>query len=304
MKLASCLVAITFLSLPVSRGLASEAALDCRSAVETFSAGIEAGAGDTLVLFLDALRTNPGCRRNLLIAAIDKSRRDPAMVEKLIFIARQEFPTEATLLAEAALYAAPEHRDLVRAAFFADEATMEAVLAGPEEPELVELPREAQQLDENIREAIARMTAKVEGKLWPEQKLSGKPLTFRHPDAVKVKEAGPFVDEASLLNGLPIDVEDERRATAKNLRINDHWEPSDRIHLDESKFRQPLEARKREIAPAGAIGIPKRPMLKRSGVYYIPPAKGDYRSTFGDDGSGPRPSLVIRAAPETETLVR
>jgi len=102
---------------------------------------------------------------------------------------------------------APEYGDVIREAFFVEEAEMEIELAeattpkipGPEGPvefaspmeasmrivavkeidsaveaatkssidlqsALVELPEEAQQLDEDIREAIARMTAKVEGK--------------------------------------------------------------------------------------------------------------------------------------------
>jgi len=311
MKLAICLTA-TFLVVcspaPLS---ASESATDCNTAVATFRAGLESQPHDSLVLFLDALQTNPGCRRDLLGEALEFSKKKPEQVEKMIFIARQEFPDDLTSFAEVALESVPEHAMVIREAFFADEDTMTAKLNPAAEDTgsaLVTLPAEARELDSEIREAIARVTARVEGKLWPEQEVSGEPVAFRKPDEVRTSTTDQEVIEASLENAIPFDRMDERIADADPVILAD--EPSfelEKIHLDESKFtqgkadsREAREARKKEIAPAGQAVVPNRPRLARSRVYYIPPAKGDYRSTIDQDNQQ-RPPLVIRSMPASPT---
>ena len=284
-----------------SRVVASESAVDCESASKTLSAGLQAQPDDTLVLFLDSLRTNPGCRRNLLITAVEASKADSAMIKNLIFIARQEFPTDQSLFAEAALGAAPEHIDTIRNAFMADDEVMkESLRAYEEEPQLVVMPPEVQVMDEDLREAIARMTAKVEGKYWPEQNVGSEPVKYKRSDEIRVSRDSKRVDEASLENFISIDTADEQKITTTQLRINDHWEKGDEIRLDETKFVQETrgdsrslrEVRKREISTAGAVGFPKRPVLRRPS-YYIPPSRGDYRSTIDFDDNE-RPRLIIR----------
>jgi hypothetical protein len=301
LSMASCLV--LFSAIPIS---ASESAIDCRTAVNTLEAGLEGNPDESLPLFLDALRTNPGCRRSLFIAAIEHANGEPHQIEQFIFIARREFPSEDTTFAEAALSAAPDHLDVIRLAFLAGEDLMSSALEeaeGSKAESLVQLPAEAQKLDEDIREAIARMTAKVEGKLWPEQKTSMEPVTFKNRDDLRIPRESRGADESSLRNGDPIDTTDERKISEPGLRINDQWEPEDRLRLDESKFASAdeqdeaklKEARKREIASAGAVGFPKRPVLRQSSVYYISPEAGDFRSTI-DLNDQERPRLVIRPA--------
>lgn len=298
---STCLFAA--ISLISFSSAASESAVDCESASETLAAGLAAQPDDTLALFLDSLRTNPGCRRNLLITAVEASLNEPGMLENLIFISRQEFPADQSMFAEAALGVAPEHIDTIRNAFMADEATMEQALRPESESnsqQLVELPPEIQAMDEDLREAIARMTAKVEGKYWPEQDLGEDPVRFKRSDEIRVPRNSGRADETSLENAIPIDTHDERKITTTQLRINDHWEKGNNIRLDESKFvdeskgdsRTLMEARKREISPAGAVGFPKRPVILRPS-YYIPPAEGDYRSTIDLDDRE-RPRLIIR----------
>lgn len=306
MKLASCLLALALATTFPSLLRASESATDCRTATETLQAGLEAQPENMLSLFVDALQTNPGCRRNLLITAMEFSNGRPQEMEKIIFVARQEFPGEQSMLAEAALSAAPDYAEVIRKAFMTGTDEIRVALSEQEEPSipgLVAMPPESQELDDDIREAIARMAAKVEGKHWPEQDLGGGTLTFRTPDDVRVSRKSYLADETSLENAIPIDTVDEREISKPQLRINDHWEPEKRIELDESKFEKGnsenasllKEARKREIAPAGAVGFPKRPILGKSSVYYIPPANGDYLSTVDQDDR-PRPPLVIRPA--------
>ncbi len=247
-------------------------------------------------------------------------------VRWVVFMSRQEFPNELTLLAEAALGAAPEYSDIIKKAFFEDEKIMTAELADLEkerfakmevEPDihsgLVQLPEETQKLDEDIREAIARMTAKVEGKAWPEQQVEKMNLAYKKADELRVSESRRQTDETSMENQLPFDSVDERKLVRKPVVIDDAGRPENEFHLDESKFamngrsdsRMAAEARQRELAPAGSIGLPAGPQLPRSSVYYIPPASGYYGSTIDlDNREQPRPSLVIRSAPTSPTDLR
>lgn len=307
MKLAFSLVVVTWIA--VCPLFASESALDCHTASQTLIAGLESQPEHALPLFLDSLQANPGCRNDLLQAAVEFTSDRPQLLEQVIFIARQEFPEEQTSLAEVALTAAPEQSELIRHAFFAmlesDSSSSEGGNPG-EEPlaSLVTLPEEAEELDDDIREAIARMAAKVEGKTWPEQSVDDESLRFRQPDDVRVSLGSYFADETSLENAIPIDTVDERRSEAGTLRIRDWKSKREPLRLDESKFHREdtqdatsmKEARKREIAPAGAVEFPSRPTMSRSAVYYIPPAGGDFRSTIDLDDER-RPSLVIRPKP-------
>lgn len=305
MKLAFCFLTLALLLSPALE--ASESASDCSSANETLMAGLEANPGQGPMLFLDALRTNPGCRRDLLRLAMESSLNDPEQLKKILFIARQEFPGEQTSFAELALSVAPEQSGLIREAFFAEPERKAPVAAVTRPaPALVELPPEANDLDDGIREAIARMSAKVEGKLWPEQHVSDEKITYQKPDDVRIPKESRDADESSLENGVPIDTNDERWIAPGDVVINDNWQPDRAIELDESKFSQTgdtrvaREARKKVIAPAGAVGFPMQYPMPKSSIYYIPPAKGDFRSTIDMDDAK-RPRLIIRSASSAPT---
>ncbi|MEM9016246.1 MAG: hypothetical protein AAGC68_04480, partial [Verrucomicrobiota bacterium] len=298
----------------IQNASASEAATDCATAVAIFEAGIAAEPDRFMVLFRDSLQTNPGCRRDILISAVKKVRYDSAELEKVIFIAREEFPGDQSTLAEAALVTAPEQSDAIRSAFFAPAGVVQAALAPtapPEPPGFVELPAEAQKLDADIREAIARVTAKVEGKVWPEQDLAAENFHFPVKDDLRIPSHSRNIDEASLENVNPIDRTDERKIAEGEVVINDSREHSNEIRLDESKFsageagdtRMAREARKKEIAPAGKAGLPLLPKLPRSSVYYIPPAEIDSHSTIDLDRQS-RPSLIIRSPSQAPTTPR
>ncbi|MDF1824663.1 MAG: hypothetical protein P1U68_08470 [Verrucomicrobiales bacterium] len=305
MKLAFCFLASAIFSSAAL--LASESASDCGSANEVLMAGLEANPKQGPMLFLDALRTNPGCRRDLLRLAMESSLNDPEQLKKVLFIARQEFPGEQTSFAELALSVVPDQSDLIREAFFSQPEQKEPVAAVARPvPALVEMPPEANDLDDGIREAIARMSAKVEGKLWPEQHVSDEKITYHKPDDVRIPKESRDADESSLENGVPIDTTDERRIAPGEVVINDSWEPNRAIELDESKFSQQgdtrvaREARKKVIAPAGSVGFPMQYPMPKSSIYYIPPAKGDFRSTI-DLNDAKRPPLIIRSASSAPT---
>ncbi len=287
--------------------LASEAAHDREAAVETLRAGIETHPGQAVVLFQDALQTNPDARRDLLDTALVSLELDPVFLARLLYAARLEFPEDDALFAETALAAVPDRAMDIRAAFLATPQEMAAALSADAEVAMAgqglrEPPAESRKLDEEIRDAIARVAAKTEGKPWPEQALSGGPVHFRKPDEIRIPRLSRYVDESGLVNHLPVDRQDEREIAPGAVRIDDAWRPSGAIQLDESKFASgkesstaPLDAKRRTMAPAGSVGLPKRPRLPRSSVYHIPSAADAYESTIDlESGEPVPPALVIR----------
>jgi len=274
MKLASLSVLTASLILFGGGSLsASEAATDCDLAREILLAGIEEHPGEFLDLFRDSLQTNPACSRVLFMAAAQAASGDEALLEKVIFIVRDEFPDDSSSLAEAALLAVPGAAETVRAAFFAGEEKRQSALAlaaRSAHPGLVALPADAVVIDEDIREAIARIAAKVEGKLWLEQEVAKEEFRFRQPDEVRVPRRSRNVDESSLENGLPVVLPELAWSPEEDVFIDDAWKPSDAIHLDESRFAKspppelaeakdddeylrPLDAILEELAPAGYV---------------------------------------------------
>ncbi len=283
---------------------ASESALDCQAAVDTLAAGIEVHPIQAVVLFQDALQTNPGCRQQLLMAAIQLTGGEATVLTRLIYAARIEFPEDDNLFAEAAMTVAPESGAEIRDAFMKSPAEMGKALAigSAEVMADSEALVEHTTMDEEIRDAIARMAAKAEGKPWPEQKLSEEPLHFRKPDEIRVPRESAGVDETSLANGLFFDKDDERGMATFPVHINDTWKPSTAIRLDESKFESGdrtasmglLDARKRSVAPAGvAPGV--HPVLKNPSMYSLSPSSESYHSTIDiETGEEMRPTLIIR----------
>ncbi len=78
MELAFCFLAIppgVVFSLPLS---VSESASGCNNALETLQAGFQAQPENSLELFLDAIQTNPDCRRELLIEVVRFMKKDPS----------------------------------------------------------------------------------------------------------------------------------------------------------------------------------------------------------------------------------
>lgn len=306
MKLAIPLIALTIGTYLPTWSTASESAQDCSSAIDTLVAGIQAQPDHVLMLFQDALQTNPGCRRDLMIKVIESSNPDSNLLTQLIYVARNEFPNEDNAIAEAVLLSAPEFGNIIRDAFSADQAIVTDSLAESTRANR-ELPAEAMAMDEDIREAIARMTAKVEGKIWPEQDLSGEPVKFKVRDEVRVSRESAGADESFMNNSLPVDQVDERKLVPAPVSIDDTPRITSDIRLDESRFNEgktastgPEMADQQSITPAGSVNSIGLPKLPRSSIYHIPAAAKSYRSTIDyekDDKS--RPPLVIRSAPET-----
>jgi hypothetical protein len=294
----------------------SESAPDSEMAVETLRAGLEVHPDQAVVLFQDSLQTNPDCARALLAAALDTLGDDAAVVTPILYAARLEFPEDDAAFAEVMLETLPELAGELRAAFAASPEEMLAALgsaseavanetaAVPEESApSTELAAESAAMDEEIRDAIARVTAKTEGKAWPEQEVVVSPVQFKKSDEVRIPRKSRQADESSLFNHLMLDRTDEREIAPGLVKIDDGWSPSGEIRLDEAKFSHegreastaPLEAKVKAMSPAGSIGLPKRPVLPRSSVYYIPPAAGSYESTIDlENGDFAPPALVIR----------
>jgi hypothetical protein len=315
MKFAIFFPAVCFLCFSAAFSRASESAVNAQAAIDTLIAGVEVHPDQAAVLFQDALQTNPGSRRELLVAALHLAEGDVDLIRRLIFIARVEFPGDDNLFAEAALTASPERGADIRTAFLATPHEMQEVLASApvDEAPLRQPSVESQKMDEDIRDAIARMTAKMEGKPWPEQRLSDESLTFRKPDDLRISLRSRDVDESSLNNTFPRDLHDERELVPLPVYLDDSRGPSPDLRLDESKFTSgdrssitgPLMAGSRSIAPAGAVGLPIRPALRRSSVYFISPPAESYQSTVDQERAEMlRPPLIIRSAPTSPTSPR
>ncbi|HRQ90027.1 MAG TPA: hypothetical protein PLA50_14610 [Bacteroidia bacterium] len=279
---------------------ASEAAPDLDTAVETLRSGLDSHPEHAVELFQDALRTNPENRGELLRAALDALRFEPGSLVPLIHTARLEFPEDDTLFAEAALATLPDQAGEIRSAFISSPEEMQHSTAASE-------PKgpspESAELDEEIRDAIARVAAKAEGTHGPEQSPSHEHVRFRKPDEIRIPKRSRSADESSLVNHLPIDQTDERVMAAGNVKIDDAWKPSSDLHLDESRFAKrdgqattaPLEAKIHERTTAGSVGLPKPPQLPHSGLHFISPASNTYESTIDlENGDPAPPGLVIR----------
>ena len=326
----------------------SESASDCATAVETLRAGLEVHPDQAVVLFQDSLQTNPDCRIDLLMAALDTLGDDAESVIPILYAARLEFPDDDTLFAGVVLETLPGLAGELRAAFGAspEEMLTSLAAASPVEttgvetaggspgevtggtvtdegvgmnrivedaPSSPELAAESAAMDEQIRDAIARVTAKASGRVWPEQEVAGDPVHFKKPDEVRIPRRSRQADESSLLNHLPLDRTDEREIAPGVVKIDDAWRPSGELRLDEAKFAKdgregvtaPLEAKTKEMAPAGSVGLPKRPPLPRSSVYRIPPAAGSYESTIDlESGESAPPALIIRPESASPTTPR
>ena len=81
MKLASYLAAFLGCLVISSSVKGSEAALDCETANNVLVAGLVAHPEQAPMLFLDDLRTNPGCRRDLVRLGIQFADEDPEMLK-------------------------------------------------------------------------------------------------------------------------------------------------------------------------------------------------------------------------------
>ena len=305
---------------PISFAWSSESAPDVKMAVETLRTGLEVHPDQAVVLFQDSLRANPSCALALLEAAFETLGDETAAVIPIFYAACLEFPELDAAFAEVMLDTLPELAGKLRAVFAASPEEMLAALSAETggmtsetaevrqkvQPSLdLDLASDSAALDEEIREAIARANAKTEGKAWPEQEVAPSPVSFKKPDEVRIPRESLQADESTLFNHLMLDLTDEREIAPGLVKIDDAWQPSGELRLDETKFasdrreasKAPLEAKVKAMSPGGSIGLPKRPLLPRSSVYFIPPAAGSYKSTIDlENGEVAPPALIIRPA--------
>ena len=303
---------------PISFAWSSESAPDVKMAVETLRTGLEVHPDQAVVLFQDSLRANPSCALALLEAAFETLGDETAAVIPIFYAACLEFPELDAAFAEVMLDTLPELAGKLRAVFAASPEEMLAALSAETggmtsetaevrqkvQPSLdLDLASDSAALDEEIREAIARANAKTEGKAWPEQEVAPSPVSFKKPDEVRIPRESLQADESTLFNHLMLDLTDEREIAPGLVKIDDAWQPSGELRLDETKFANdrreastaPLEAKVKAMSPGGSIGLPKRPLLPRSSVYFIPPAAGSYKSTIDlENGEVAPPALIIR----------
>lgn len=318
MKLAFVLFASCSLSLFGYQSDVLSSDMDCSPAVRIFEDRVRAQPHNLLPFYISALQENPGCRGDLLTSAVRASNGDSRMVRWVIFVSRQEFPHKLNLLGETATTDVPEWEEVIREALFVEEAEMADLLLGVDgasltdtQSSLGELSEEAVKLDEDIREALARMSARAEGKAWSGEGMVYTDFFNQQADTIHVSPGG-WSDEYGMDNSLPIDTLDERIILPMAIKIDDDWKPSKEVYLDESKFtksssnsRIAAAARKKELAPASAVGLPRGPKPARPELSETFSVGGDYSSTIDcDERDSIRPSLVIRSAPPLSTSVR
>ncbi|MCB1204364.1 MAG: hypothetical protein KDN18_08890, partial [Verrucomicrobiae bacterium] len=152
--------------------------------METLRAGIEVHPDQAVVLFQDSLQTNPDSRRALFVAALESMGDEAESVTRIVSVARLEFPDDEAEFAELAIATLPEQVEVIREAFAMDpESVLAAEKESSQDSPLTEamgtnssmamtsgpadelgldesLSTDSRKLDEQIREAIARVAAK------------------------------------------------------------------------------------------------------------------------------------------------
>ncbi|PAW63777.1 MAG: hypothetical protein B9S36_04035 [Verrucomicrobiia bacterium Tous-C2TDCM] len=323
MKIAFLLKLAAFACLTATHVCSSESLHRSESAVETLRDSLEAHPEKALGLFRESLRANPDLARALLAVALRTLGDDPAAVIPILYAARLEHPEEDAVFAEVTIETLPDLARELLVTFAASPEKMRAALEeSPRAREVEEfasrarvatssgLKAEFAAMDEEIRAAIVRADAKSEARSWPGEAAALHPMPVKKNDEVRVSRGSLRVDESSLTSHLMLDRTDEREISPGSVKIDDAWRPSREIRLDETKFlrdggeafAEPLEARVKSMSPAGSVGLPKRPVLKRSSVYRIPPVVGSYESTIDiESAEDAPPALIIRPEPASPT---
>lgn len=284
---------------------ASETSANADEAVQVLNEEISAHPDQLLVIFQSSLQANPDYRKELIETALLAPNLRADTIRNILYASRLEFPGDDAFIAEVALGVIPERSEEIRQAFDADEEAMTTALTQTDAPE--KSPREAstesQRLDAAISEAIARVSAKVEAQTGLEQKSSTPAIPSPKADEVRIPSQSREVDESNLLAHLPLDQVDERKIAPGSPQVDDATRPLTAIRLDETKFggentdgqKGPAMAKVKSVAPAGRVGLPRRPALARSGVYYIPAPANPYQSTIDQETSDVAPpALIIR----------
>lgn len=293
MKFAIFFILGVALGWEAARLEASEGAVDLEAAVEVLLAGLEAHPDKAVLLFRDALQTHPERRVALLEAALERHREHPRLPGQLLSAARLDYPEDEARIAEAALLTLPERAAEIRAIFLASAPELEARLAAASAASMPGgadlLPEEARQLDEKLEATLGRLAEK--GRPRVRQAGLGASLKFKRHDEIRIPRQSRLVDESGLVNHLPVDREDERAQATGVVRIDDAKRPSDRLHLDESKFakaRGEANSREASMAPAEAKVQTREPA---GAVPESSDPRPEAERASGPSGTAPRSAL-------------
>ncbi len=225
--------AASFLLAPIlsTSLLGSESAETCSLASDTLKVGLKARPAEGLLLFGDAVKLSPDCLDDLIKVAIAEINPDDAVLKQIVHIALNEYPEEATIIAEASMEARPKKAKVIREAFLSrpdpaveqkkrqeelasikssspieqflkDQKKQLAEVEEAENPEAEPKESEEELVDRKIEEAIAKIAAKIEGKpkivpapqiAMPEALVQEKTLSGRVGGGTEESEEEPAV---------------------------------------------------------------------------------------------------------------
>ncbi len=313
-------------------------------AEKSLRADLNRTPNQVLLIFGDAVRISPNCLRGLFRTAIQTSRPDEGLLEQMILVALNEFPEEANTIAEICFEEAPDKASIIKAAFVLVPGSEQKNASTPKAETFSPIDRFLQRkrpvasaqksvvdeaADRKIQEAVAKMTANLEGKseiiptpkvvlpnaLVEEKVIAGKlpPWGGNHP---VLSQKSPTEEKSDTPIDSRSEEKPERLPTAFNvideitrgrtstpIVIND--QPG-KDHDEEKVFSDRVA---KPIAEKGSVSktIPSSP-LERIGrppsVYYIPPAPGSgtgLGSRKGQPILNRQGSIILRSIPVSPT---
>jgi hypothetical protein len=267
-------------------GLSGAMALRASESLDE-SGAANADALSSLGFLKKSLQEYPSHRAELIAAALETFAADEQNKERVIFVARETFPDETTVLVEELMLLDPDAVGSLRTAFLADTATMRVALAevGEKEPApsskspapvMVEAEEAADPaeltidlaqvepiagtfalaVDESLIDPASAVDASFDfhsthkvPSISSPAPLSSVSEEEASKDHMKMAETSASADESSLNNSLEFDESDERFLAKATVRIDDAWKPSEDIYLDESKFEKRRLAAASQAAP-------------------------------------------------------
>ena len=164
----SILLAIIAIALP--SGASAQLDVDCDSVAERVRVAIETKPDNVLTIVEDALVAYNGCVGAIVRTAITTKEADADMVKQIVMVAATASNQDSKEIAEAAVEAAPNHADAVRAAFAEVKKDEKPVAAIP-----------AATTRETKAKPVVQSTTEVAGR-----SESGSPAAAPEPETDKI----------------------------------------------------------------------------------------------------------------------
>ncbi len=309
---------------------------------KSLEADLKRAPNNVLLIFGDAIKISPNCLRGLFRTAIKTARPDEGLLQQMIQIGLNEYPEEANAIAEVCMEEAPDKADTIKAAFVSapkpkregsnsggtSMSPVDRFLQNQKPIESAEKSVNYDEADRKIQEAIAKMTAKIEGKsaiiptpkiTLPNALVEEKITSGKLPDpggerigsshayqkktnsdqqigsqikgaTFKVPNPLTVFDKTSELKSPSPIISDSRSETSKD---------TDKFQID----KKPDPSAETVTATKASTWSSLRPMNQPSSVYYISPAI-ETRTEQKLPSSEFKDRIILRSNPVSPTSPR